>query len=157
MADYVVPSVPQPGIGTTYDLPNFVGELFSLIPAETPLTSMSGGLTGGKSVNSKEFAWEVEDNAAAVVNNVALEGADPTDESIIRQQVSNVVEIHQESVAVSYTKQAAIWQLGAGDDALDQFGDHRHAVLQERRRIADGGAVERELLVGLGIHAIAVD
>lgn len=115
MADYTVPSTPQPGIATTYDLPNFVGELFSLIPAETPLTSMSGGLTGGKSVNSKEFAWEVEDNAAAVVNNVALEGADPTDESIIRQQVSNVVEIHQESVAVSYTKQAAIWQLGAGD------------------------------------------
>jgi hypothetical protein len=115
MADYVVPSTPQPGIGTTYDLPNFVGELFSLIPAQTPLLSMSGGLTGGKSVMSKEFAWEVEDNAAAVVNKVALEGADPTDESIIRQQVVNVTEIHQESVAISYTKQAATWQLGAGD------------------------------------------
>ena len=116
MADYTVPSVPSVETpDTTYDLPNFVGELFSLIPAQTPFLSMSGGLTGGKSVMSKEFTWQVEDNAAAVLNNVALEGDDPTPSSVIRQEVKNVCEIHQESVQISYTKQAATWQLGAGD------------------------------------------
>ncbi len=116
MADYTVPSEPvvtAPAL--TYDLPNFVGELFSLIPAQTPLLSMSGGLTGGKSVLTKEFTWQVEDNIGATVNNVALEGADPVPTAVIRQEVKNVVEIHQEGVSISYTKQAAVWQLGAGD------------------------------------------
>jgi len=115
MADYTVPSTPVTvAPATTFELPNFVGELFSLIPAQTPFLSMAGGLTGGKSVASKEFTWQVEDNAAALVNNAALEGDDPTPSSIIRQEVKNVLEIHQESVQISYTKQAAISQLGAG-------------------------------------------
>lgn len=115
MADYTVPSTPvTTAPATTFELPNFVGELFSLIPAQTPLLSMSGGLTGGKSVMTKEFTWQVEDNAAAAANNTALEGADPTPSAIIRQEVKNVVEIHQESVNISYTKQAAMEQLGAG-------------------------------------------
>jgi hypothetical protein len=75
---------------------------------------MAGGLTGGKSVASKEFVWQVEDNAAAVVNNSAMEGKDPTPSTIIRQEVKNVVEIHQEAVNISYTEQAAYNQLGAG-------------------------------------------
>ena len=119
MADYTVPSGPVgttvPG-ATTYDLPNFVGELFSLVPAQTPLLSMSGGLTGGKSVSAKEFTWQVTDNEAATTNNVALEGADPDVSSIIRQEVRNVVEIHQEGVALTYTKMAATGQLGTGGD-----------------------------------------
>jgi hypothetical protein len=117
MADYTVPSVPQPGPlpNTTYELPNFIGELFFLIPAEVPFLAMGGGLTGGKGVDSTEFTWQVTDNAAAAVNNSQLEAADPTDESIIRQFVKNVVEIHQESVAVGYSKQGATGNLGASD------------------------------------------
>jgi hypothetical protein len=117
MADYTVPSVPQPGPlpNTTYELPNFIGELFFLIPAEVPFLAMGGGLTGGKGVDSTEFTWQVTDNAEAAVNNSKLEAADPTDESIIRQFVKNVVEIHQESVAVGYSKQGATGNLGASD------------------------------------------
>ncbi|GAG00931.1 unnamed protein product, partial [marine sediment metagenome] len=118
MADYTVPSVPVTvAPATTFDLPNFVGELFSLVPEQTPLLSMSGGLTGGKSVLTKEFTWQVEDNVAATVNKVALEGGDPVPNEIIRQEVKNVVEIHQEGVNISYTKQAAVGQLGAGGGA----------------------------------------
>jgi hypothetical protein len=106
--------VPVTTIGTTYNLPNFVGELFSLIPAQTPLLSMSGGLTGGKSVASKEFVWQVEDNAAAAVNRVALEGADPAIAAVIRQEVKNVVEIHQESVKIAYSKQGNTQFVGSG-------------------------------------------
>ncbi len=117
--DYTVPSTPvTTAPATTYELPNFVGELFSLIPAQTPLLSMSGGLTGGKSVLAKEFTWQVEDNVGATVNAVSLEGADPVPNAIIRQEVKNVVEIHQEGVTISYTRQAAIGATGAGGDAL---------------------------------------
>ena len=122
MADYTVPSTPvSVAPATTYELPNFVGELFSLIPAQTPLLSMSGGLTGGKSVASKEFTWQVEDNVAAwdgstitQADAVAIEGATVAGTAIIRQEVKNVLEIHQEVVNISYTKQAAVGQLGAG-------------------------------------------
>jgi hypothetical protein len=115
VADYTVPSTPvSTAPATTYELPNFVGELFSLVPDQTPLLSMSGGLTGGESVATKEFVWQVEDNAEAAVNNSVVEGADPSPETILRQEVKNVVEIHQESVQISYTKQAAYAQLGAG-------------------------------------------
>jgi len=118
MADYTVPSTAVTAApATTFDLPNFVGELFSLIPAQTPLLSMSGGLTGGKSIAAKEFGWEVEDNAAAALNNSKMEGKDPTPSAVIRQYIKNVVEIHQESVNISYSKQAAIGALGAGGDA----------------------------------------
>ena len=115
MVDYATPG-PRTGDvqGTTFNLQNFVGELFSLIPAQTPLLSMSGGLTGGMSVTSKEFTWQVEDNVAALVNNAAVEGGDPALEAVGRQEVKNVVEIHQEGVSISYTKQAAIGQLGEG-------------------------------------------
>ena len=115
MADYVVPSAPVEGQMQTYTAPNFVGELFSLIPAQTPVLSMSGGLTGGKSVEAKEHTWQVEDNEEAAAGNTKTEGADPDDKGIIRQEVKNVVEIHQESVNISYSKQAAVGQLGATD------------------------------------------
>ena len=123
MADYTVPSTPVSGQGTTFNLPNFVGELFTLIPAQVPFLSMSGGLTGGESVTSKEFVWQVEDNAVASETAQKLEGADPTSAEIIRQEVKNVVEIHQESVEISYTKQAAMSQLGAGGagDTLNEY------------------------------------
>ena len=115
MADYTVPSVPVSGQGQTYNLPNFVGELFTLIPAQVPFLSMAGGLTGGKSVSAKEFTWQVEDNAAASANNSRVEGGSVAASEIIRQEVKNVVEIHQETVEMSYTKQAATSQLGATD------------------------------------------
>ncbi len=75
---------------------------------------MIGGLTGGESVMTKEFVWQVEDNVAASANKVAVEGGDPDPSAIIRQEIKNVVEIHQEGVSISYTKQAATNQLGAG-------------------------------------------
>ena len=36
------------GIGTTWNLPNYAGELFTADPTQTPFLSMIGGLTGGR-------------------------------------------------------------------------------------------------------------
>ena len=104
------------GMGDTYDLPNFVGELFNITPSDTPLLSMMGGMTGGVSVKSKQFTWQTVDNAAAA-QTVAVEGADPSYAARTRSQVENVTQIMQYGVQVSYTKQAATGNI-SGDSIL---------------------------------------
>lgn len=95
------------GQATTYNLPNYVGELFQLSPLETPFLSMAGGLTGGKSISSKHFTWQTTDLANAAQPNGILEGADPTYAERDRTEVSNVTQIFQNGVEVSYTKRGA--------------------------------------------------
>jgi hypothetical protein len=100
------------GMGTTYALPNYVGELFSVTPEDTPLLSSIGGLTGGKSISATEWAWQTFDQRDPSSKRSRLEGADaPSAEERVRSSVKNVVEIHQEKVSVSYTKQAASQQI----------------------------------------------
>jgi len=99
------------GLGTTYNLPNYVGELFNVSTEDTPFLSAIGGLTGGVAVNSTVFVWSTYDLRDAADDRQRLEGADaPTAEERVRANGSNVLEIHQEQVAVSYTKQAAVNQ-----------------------------------------------
>lgn len=94
-------------MGTTYNLPNYTGMLFALTPADTPLLSAIGGLTGGGQVGSTEFEWEFYDLRAAA-QNVQLEGATaPTAQERVRANQTNVTQIHQEKVSVSYSKQGA--------------------------------------------------
>lgn len=106
------------GQGTTYTLPNYTGELFNVSPSETPILSAIGGLTGGKETKSTEFEWQEEDLRESQENRSRLEGANAQDaEARKRRNVKNVVEIHQETVDVSYTKQAATQQLsGVNND-----------------------------------------
>jgi hypothetical protein len=96
------------GLGTTFNLPNYVGELFNISPEDTPFLSAIGGLTGGVAVNSTIFQWSQYDLRDADSTRQRLEGADaPTAEGRVRAAASNVLEIHQEQVSVTYTKQAA--------------------------------------------------
>jgi hypothetical protein len=99
------------GMGTTFDLPNYAGELFALTPDETPLLSAIGGLTGGGQTTAVEFEWQTYD-LRDPSQRTRTEGATaPTAEERVRANVRNVAQIHQEKVSVSYTKQAAIGQL----------------------------------------------
>ena len=96
------------GQGTSFNLPNYVGELFAVSPEDTPLLSAIGGLTGGKETNAPIFEWQGYDLRDPDENRQRLEGANAqTAEGRVRFNVDNVVEIHQETVEVSYTKQAA--------------------------------------------------
>ena len=96
------------GLGTTYNLPNYTGLLFQLTPTETPFFSAIGGLSGGKQTTATAFEWQTVDlRDAAQPENV--EGATaPTAQGRARANVSNVVQIHQEKVSVSYSKLAAV-------------------------------------------------
>jgi len=98
------------GMGTTFNLPNYHGELFALTPADTPLLSAAGGLGGGKQTVSTAFEWSTYDLRDAG-SRARLEGADaPTAEARVRGVVENVVQIFQEAVTTSYTKQATSGQ-----------------------------------------------
>lgn len=96
------------GQGTTYNLPNYPGELIEITPQETPLLSMAGGLSGGgEAVDNPLFGWQTVDMRDAK-NADRLEGANaPTAEARSRSQVTNVCQIFTEAVETSYTKQAS--------------------------------------------------
>lgn len=108
------------GLGTTYNLPNYTGLLYQLTPGDTPFFSSIGGLTGGGQTTSPEFEWETFDLRAAA-QTTALEGAAaPTAAGRVRGQVKNIVELHQEKISVSYTKQAAVGQhAGLANEAIN--------------------------------------
>jgi hypothetical protein len=102
------------GQGTTFNLPNYVGELFAVTPTETPFLSAIGGLTGGEAAVASLFQWQGYDLRDASATRQRVEGANaPTAEARVRFNVNNVVEIHQEAVETSYTKMAASGQFAS--------------------------------------------
>lgn len=116
------------GQGTTYALPNYHGELFTVTPTETPFLSAIGGLNSAKKTTATTFEWQTVDRRASSANNAALEGAAaPAGTERSRSNVNNVVEIHHSAIEVSYTKIAARGQF-AGANIAPQWDD---AVLDE--------------------------
>lgn len=119
------------GQGTTYNLPNYHGELYQVTPTEAPFLSAIGGLTGGKRSKSVEFEWQTEDRRTSTANNSVVEGAAaPTAAERSRSNVTNVVEIHQSAVEVSYTRQAATGMysginIGDNDNPVGDELDHQ--------------------------------
>lgn len=127
-------------LGTTYNLPNYTGLLFGLTPADTPFFSAIGGLTGGRQTTDVEFEWETYDLRAAG-QNVALEGqAAPTPQNRVRANASNILQIHQEAVGVSYTKQAATGRLsglasaGGANPVLNELDWQTRTMLSQMVR-----------------------
>ena len=87
---------------------NFHGELFSASPMETPLLSMSGGLTGAgaKIAPNYEFPTSIQyalpaANQNKVVSETASLGL-PGDANIRRADEFNTCQIHHYDVTVSY-------------------------------------------------------
>lgn len=119
------------GMGTTFNLPNYVGELFALTPAETPLLSSIGGLTGGGMATSTEVEWQTYDLRDPAQKG-ALEGATaPGAEERVRGNVRNVLQIHQEKVSVSYTKQATTGMITTPGAAPYRSADGSNPVSNE--------------------------
>jgi len=119
------------GMGTTFNLPNYVGELFSLTPTETPFLSMVGGLTGGKLVASTKFGWQTDDNRDPSDRQRVEGAAAPAAENRARANVENVTEIHQEKASVSYTRQAAHQLLATPSGAPYTLGGGVNPVTNE--------------------------
>lgn len=142
------------GIATTYNCPNYVGELFAASPEDTPFLSAIGGLTGGESVGSSVIQWEGYDLRDADDSRQRTEGTDATAlEARARFSASNVLEIHQEAVAVSYTKLGATRQVGSGTGATQVTADTMPAdelawqVEQKLKEVARD--IEKAFLTGV--------
>lgn len=96
-------------LGTTWNLPNYAGELFTADAMQTPLLAMIGGLSGGRQTTNFEFPTavlfdypeaaqpEISESASAVAPAAVMPA---------REQETNVVQIHQEVVNLTYAKQS---------------------------------------------------
>ncbi len=110
-----VPAGGLAGFGT-WNLPNFVGELFKTSPLETPFVSTIGGMSGGESLAAVKFTWQTTQHRAPALqggpaDRTFIEGDDATFQVQSRSEVVNVAEIFQYGVELTYSKQAATGQL----------------------------------------------
>jgi hypothetical protein len=80
---------------------------------ETPFLSMIGGLSGGESLDRPVFTWQDTLHRAPALQSV-VEGDDAVFTIQKRNELRNVVAIHQYGVELSYTKQASTGLLGTG-------------------------------------------
>lgn len=111
------------GQGTTYNLPNYTGDLFLVSKDDTPFLSAIGGLTGGETAGATLIEWQTEDLRDADITRQRTEGAQaPTGEERVRSRVSNVLEIHQEVVELSYTRQATTRMRSTDGEKLVTIG-----------------------------------
>jgi len=135
-------------LGTTYNLPNYTGELISVSRGETPFFSAIGGLSGGKQATSTEFEWQTSDLRAAG-QNVALEGATaPTATGRVRGNVTNVVQVQQSKVAASYSKLAAVGlKAGTNNDLMNPVTDELDWQVKQEL-IAMARDIEYSFLLG---------
>lgn len=92
-------------VATTYDLPNYIGELFQKQQRPNAFLRLIGGLTGQiRRVKATEFPMGVDYTLPAATQPSVLEGADPSDSTIDTAQSSNIVQIFQEAVKIAYSK-----------------------------------------------------
>jgi hypothetical protein len=98
---------------TSYDLPNYLGELFRKGDRPNTTLQLIGGTGGARAFRSWEFPvgqeYSIPDHAAS---RARLEGADAPDHAgVVRSPVTNVTQIWQEKILVTYTAEAAGQQL----------------------------------------------
>lgn len=95
---------------TIWGLPNFAGDLFTADSVNTPLLTMSGGLTGGMITQNFEFPtaslYSFPAAAQPIISETASRTAPTTAVSpnLARSQVVNVCQIHQERAEITYVK-----------------------------------------------------
>jgi len=99
------------GQAGTWNLPNFPGELFFLSPRDTPLLTLIGGMTGGRSLRTTQFTWQ-DTLHRAPADQVIAEGAAATFSTQKRAERKNVVQIFHYGIEITYSKQAAIDLIG---------------------------------------------
>lgn len=95
------------GVGTSWNLPNYAGELFTASPKKTPLLSAIGGLTGGKTSDSFEFTcgqeYTLPEAGQPAISETASLTA-PAPKHIDRTQKTNTCQIFHETIDLSYAK-----------------------------------------------------
>lgn len=97
------------GTGTTWNLPNYAGDLFTADALNTPILSAIGGLTGGVQTENFEFTTDSQYSLPTASQPGITETASltaPAAIGIVREQNTNVTQIFHEKVSVSYVKES---------------------------------------------------
>ncbi|MCL2568609.1 MAG: DUF5309 domain-containing protein [Oscillospiraceae bacterium] len=125
------------GLGTSWALPNYAGELFSADATQTPLLSMTGGLSGGRQTDHFEFPTAVLYDYPAADQPEISEAASataPVATHAVREQETNVVQIHQEVIDLSYVALSNLHRMSGLNTAGQEtaYGDERLFQLQHK-------------------------
>ena len=112
--------------GTSWNCPNYVGELFLIGANQTPFLNMIGGLQGNniRTVTDFQFSlaqpWALETAAQPAITETASLTA-PNPWTYVRDQDVNTVQLFHRAVSVSYAKQSVVGQITA--DATTGLAD----------------------------------
>ena len=128
---------------------NFTGELFKVTPHRTPLLSASGGLTGGKAINSTYFQFQTVDNAVVSSVTPGSEGGSPNFNGRSRSAVQGVLEIFHEAVQITFTAQAAYGEIVPFDLASSYKNSIDKLSLEGTNPVNDEMAAQLELVLEL--------
>lgn len=93
------------GQGTSWNLPNYSGMLFTADAVNTPILTAIGGMNGGKITNNKEFACASEYSLGDASQPTISENASltaPAATGVVRGQTTNLTQIFQRKISVSY-------------------------------------------------------
>lgn len=100
-------SVNITGQGTTWNLPNYAGDLYTADELNTPILTAIGGITGGVQTENFEFPTDSQYSMPAAAQPGITETASltaPAATGFVRDQNTNVTQIFQEKVSISYEK-----------------------------------------------------
>jgi len=126
------------GTGTSWNLPNFSGELFTADPTSTPLLSLAGGLENGRQTDNYEFAtsvlYDFPEAEQPGISEAASVSA-PQATALQRTQQTNVVQIHQEVIELSYVKLSSSGRM-AGIGGVQTIDERSFQVAQRIIKIA---------------------
>jgi hypothetical protein len=111
---------------TSWNCPNYTGELYLIGANQTPFLNMIGGLQGGRIRTVRDFQfplaqpWALESAAQPNITETASLTA-PTPWTYVRGQDVNTVQIFQRQVSISYVKMSVAGQITA--DATTKLVD----------------------------------
>lgn len=140
--------------GTIWSLPNFSGELFTADAINTPFLTMIGGLTNGGMITqnfefptASQYAFPaaaqpaITETASLTAPAVVLPQASPVqNQMFVRNQVTNVTQIFQESIILSYVKQSNAGRMsglntaGQQNNMVDELAEQQLLKLQKIAR-----------------------
>ena len=146
-------------VGTSFNLPNYAGELFTASPKKTPFLSMIGGLSGGKTSDSFEFVTGQEYSLPAasqpgISENASLTAPEPT--HVPRTQKTNTCQIFHESIDLSYAKMSQGGKL-EGLNLAGQSGNPKAEEDWQIQRKLEKVATDVEYTFINGIYQKATD
>lgn len=126
------------GTGNTFNLPNYAGDLFTASSTQTPFLSMIGGLSGGKQTDNFEFqtgvVYDLPDAEQPNISENASTKA-PTATHVAREQKTNVVQIHQETIDLTYAKQSNSGRLSGLNTAGQQSNPNDEKAFQIQQKL----------------------